>query len=365
MPNKTKNSNGVFKITPKMKDGYLTKVENLQDKRVAIVVHKIPDADALASAFAVQYDLGLRGIDADIFGSEGLSHPQNKTLVNRLRIDNIKDKSFFDENSESYGLIIFCDTNESNASLIGVYPHIVLDHHLTEKIATEALDIRGKVGSTSTIVYLLLEKLERELTPEVATALAIGIGADTKDLTKEDETTEIDIQVHKKLLSQIDYPLFANISYRYEIPHQLIELMGKGFYDIVFDGCVAVVGVGGITTGQKDHCAFIADLVFRVPETRLVVVIGIENGECIRSSVRTNLDLIQIGEFCKIVFEADSVTDTGRASVGARIGSGGALVPLSHREREEWAVASEEEKQVLFKIKMRRYGQRIQKILDS
>jgi hypothetical protein len=134
---------------------------------------------------------------------------------------------------------------------------------------------------------------------------------------------------------------------------------------VEYDDYVAIAGLGETTSGQHDIYGIIADFIFRAPETRLVIVIGIENGEEIRVSIRANLELIQTGDFLKRVFEEESETDTGKATAGAKKGSGGATVPLSRREREEWAVADENQKMVLFNLKLKRYKQRIKQILDS
>jgi len=353
-------------ITEKTKNAFLKKVSNLKEgKRVALGTHKIPeaDADALATAFALQHYFSQKGIEADIFGSVRRSHPQNITMVNRLHID-LKDRDFFEENKDSYGLIIFCDTNISNAYLKDVHPDIVVDHHTENSIVKNCLTIREKLGAASTIAYRLLKKLKVGLTPEVATALAIGIASDTNDLTKQDAVTEIDMQAHKELIQESDYPLFAKINKGYEIPRQLITLMGKGFHKTNFGEYEAIIGLGETKPTQEHYYAMVADLVFRVPEIRLVVVIGVEEGKAIRASVRTDLDLIQIDEFCKQIFEANSVTDAGKASAGSKPGAGGAYIPLSTRESEEWNIADKKEREVLFEIKMKRYKERIKNELD-
>lgn len=357
-----------FLITEKSKNSFQQKIDDLKKKqknlKVALISHKLSDADALAVCFVFRQYFSSYEIEADIFGSGLLSHPQNKTMASRLQLD-IKDKDFFEEHRKQYGLIIFCDTNKKNSS-INVQPDIVIDHHSEDElIQSECVVIRKKVGSASTILHFLLKELGVVLEPKAATALAIGISTDTKDLTKEDEVTEFDIQAHKELLSQIDYPFFCQINYRYEITHKFIETMAQGLSHIEFDGYVAVVGLGETTPGQKDSYGIIADLVNRVIETRVVVVIGVENGEAIRASVRTASDLVQADEFCKKLFEVNSATDTGQPSAGARTGSGGAYVPLSNREKGEWAIADNDEKEVLFAVKMRRYKKCIKEILDS
>jgi len=98
-----------------------------------------------------------------------------------------------------------------------------------------------------------------------------------------------------------------------------------------------------------------------------VIVIGIEEGKKIRASIRvgTNMDAIQTNEFCQQIFEAGSVSDTGEeASAGGKPVEGGANLPLNTREREEWEAANEQEKKILFRIKMKRYKKRIKEELD-
>ncbi|MCF7836003.1 MAG: DHH family phosphoesterase [Candidatus Marinimicrobia bacterium] len=352
-------------ITEDIKKKFLEKLKKLKkDNRIALVTHKTPeaDADALATAFALQYLFFQLSCESDIFGSVNHSHPQNKTMVNKLQID-LKSRDFFEENKKNYKLIVFCDTNKGNAFL-DVDPDIIVDHHTENEIVENCIDIREKTGAASTIAFLLLEALETEPSSEVATALAIGIASDTKDLTREDETTDMDIEAHKALLQKSDYSLFARINGGYDIPRQLIKLMGEGFHNACFGEYEAIIGLGETKQAQDHYYAVIADFVFRVPGTQLVVVIGVEEGKAIRASIRTNSDLIQINDFCKKIFEADSVTDAGKASAGARPGSGGAYVPLSTREQEEWAVADEEERKILFGIKLKRYKERIKNELD-
>lgn len=331
-----------------------------KDKRIALVMHKDPDPDALAVAWTVAFYAKQFGIDSNFFGTGHISHPMNKTMTNRLRIE-IKDEEFYRKNEKHFDLVVFCDTRRNNASL-DIAPNIIIDHHIETEIEDQCLVIFQNVGAASTLAYLLTKKLNMTISPELATALLIGINTDTKDLTKADETTTCDQAVHRELLSLCDYPLFAHISFRYEIPRQHLKSMGM-VDDSCFDGYVAVASAGEISHGQKDVCAIMADMIFRIPEIRLAVVIAIEEGQYIRASVRTDMELIEINHFCKEIFEDGTITDTGQSSAGARYGSGGAKVPLSKREREIWEISDPEERETLFNVNLKRFKKRIKKYL--
>ena len=352
-------------INSEIEKKYLAKIAKIEKgKRAAIVTHKVADPDALACALAIKHDLFLRDIEADIFNTGGFSHAQNITMVNRLKID-VYETLFFEENKSNYSLIIFCDTGKENSSLPDCKPDMIWDHHARSNTNGNCLNVCEKVGAASTIVYFLLKKLGTVLTPEVATALFVGINVDTKDLTSEQEVTDFDKQAHLELRPLIDWPLFSAITFRFELNRQLLKLMGTAFVDIDYEDYLAIVGLHETVHNQKAYYGYIADYVFRIPEVRFVVVLGVEDGKIIRASIRTDLDTVRLEEFFREVFEISTnvkIKDS-QPSGGFRIGSGAAQIPFSEKECAKWQIATKEEKEVLFKLSKRYYKQRIKEAL--
>jgi len=285
----------------------LEKINSLpKDKRVALVVHKNPppDPDALASALAWQMALDDRGIKSDIFSGGAISHPQNIAMINCLKIE-LRDEKYWERNSNNYGLVIFCDTCHNNAA-INVRPDIIFDHHMNSPIIDGCLNLIKKVGANSTIVYHLLKKIGAEFSHPslIATALAVGIDTDTKSLAKVDEVTEFDLSAHRELLSLVDYALFKHLTERFEVTRGFFKCLKMALsenIDAIFVGSMAVLGVGEIKQSQIDYIPLIADMVLRTEQVRLVVVIVIVEGQFIKASVRTDLESIQIDQFCKEV----------------------------------------------------------------
>jgi len=247
-----------------------------------------------------------------------------------------------------------------------VRPDIIFDHHMNSPIIDGCLNLIKKVGANSTIVYHLLKKIGAEFSHPslIATALAVGIDTDTKSLAKVDEVTEFDLSAHRELLSLVDYALFKHLTERFEVTRGFFKCLKMALsenIDAIFVGSMAVLGVGEIKQSQIDYIPLIADMVLRTEQVRLVVGIGIVEGQFIKASVRTDLESIQIDQFCKEVFGADSE----HVSTGARPGSGGAKVLFSASEQREWTCAMPEEKQVLLNIKLRCYRHRIEEILPD
>jgi len=356
-------------VPTKTRNAFSKKIEGFKKTlRVALETHENADADGTSSMWAFQKFFAQIGIEADMFGSVGHSHAQNKAMVNRLQID-LKSRDFFKENKENYGCVILCDTPDTKrAYLKNVHPDIIIDHHGENSIVKNCLNIRIKIGATSTISYHLLKDLGMKFTPEVATALALGISIDTDSLLRlPSETKKIEVQTFDKLFSMGDSVLFFRIDKKFEKPRTLIELKGRGYRSVNYLGHVAIVGLGETKGSQEHYYGDIADDILCSSGIKLVVAIGIEEGKKIKASVRVDedIDSVQIDEFCKQIFEAGSVTDTGEeASAGSNPTAGGADVPLSIREREEWDAADEQEKKVLFRIKMKRYEKLIKEELD-
>jgi nanoRNase/pAp phosphatase (c-di-AMP/oligoRNAs hydrolase) len=284
-------------------------------------------------------------------------------MINRFKIE-LRDEKFWEKNRSNYGLAIFCDTGPENAS-VSVAPEIatiIIDHHTTKSFREDCLAIIKNVGAASTIIYYLLKKAGVEfLHPSpIATALEIGIDVDTKSFTKTDEITEFDVEAHRKLMPLIDYALFRHLTERYELRKGFFKCLKRALgpdFDEIFVEDLAILGVGNIKRSQIDYIPMIADWILRAEETRLVVVIGVVDNQFIKASVRTDLESVQIDQFCQKVFGGDDPAIV--ASTGARPGSGGAIVSLTPAEREQWAKANPREKQLLAELKLIEYRRKI------
>jgi len=378
----TEISEQVLMITDEERDAFLKKIEELENtspgKKIAVILHDSPDPDASGCGMALQRyftNTRKRATETDIFAAGTSSHPQNAAIANALKME-IKDTKILSDKThrEQYGWIIFCDTGKTHVSVPAdteIEPDIIIDHHVddAEKLPNGCLVIRKDTGAASTIVYRLLKSPnDSELDKDVAMALLLGINIDTNYLQT---ATALDEQVHDELISGLnsrEWRIFVRLCFKYDNTRAHIKLMGRACSFVEYDDLLplALVGLGETSSGVDNYYGTIADYIFRDPATRLVVIIGIRDGDFIKVSVRTDLETINMDRLFKEVFELESDTDRGRATGGFRNRfAGGALIPFSNREKEEWAVASEEEKKVLFEVKMRRYKREIKRVFNS
>jgi len=86
-------------------------IESIKDSEepINVIMHNVPDPDAMGSAIGVQFLLRKLGKDSQIYYGGEISHPQNKTLVNVL--DAVLNKT--DKDVE--GINICVDGTEKNS----------------------------------------------------------------------------------------------------------------------------------------------------------------------------------------------------------------------------------------------------------
>ncbi|MFH0892691.1 MAG: DHH family phosphoesterase [Candidatus Falkowbacteria bacterium] len=341
------------------------------DKRIAVITHDKADPDAL-SAIALTQLLEGWGFKSDIFSEGNSSNPMNTTMISKLNIE-IRNKKFFIENRDAYGLIILFDTGVSHCflghedfkelikkgKLAACHPDIIIDHHPLNTIPKNCLIFKKEVGAAATILYNLFREFSLVPDARIATALALGISADTKDLTLESETTDFDREAHKELRLLYDYPLFEKINKRFDLTVSHLKLLGKAFTQPIYhDENILILGVGCVSGGQTEFLAHIVDIAMR-SDVKLAMIIGIEDFRMFQVKVRKHADLINVNELCKKVFEDPLKTDIGIASAGGRTASGGAQVPLVERERKIFENATEEEREELFLHYFEYYKERL------
>jgi len=179
------------------------------EKTVFIQTHDFPDPDAIAASFGLHHLLKEKGIDSKIIYEGELQTNPVESMVKDLGIS--MDKA--DEANVGAGdkiiIIDGCPGNENVTVLQGKVIGVI-DHHQGEKPDDlPFVDIRTGYGSCSTIVYGYLQESRTRLTPQVATALAVGIHVDTNSFRRR--AHHKDVEAFSYLYNEIDQDLFASI----------------------------------------------------------------------------------------------------------------------------------------------------------
>jgi phosphoesterase RecJ-like protein len=171
-----------------MPDAYQPIIDSLSRlKRVLVTTHVRPDGDALGSSAALVLGLKEKGVDADVLL---LSHLPRKYsfIYDEAGVRHVDvEKGFPDGFSlDSYDGLVVVDTG-TWSQLPGLQdrvekwarPKIVIDHHLTQQNWSTAKLVDTSAGACAEIIAELLARWGVKLTSPMATALFVGIVADT------------------------------------------------------------------------------------------------------------------------------------------------------------------------------------------
>ncbi len=167
---------------------------------MAILAHRSPGPDSIASAVALQAIADSRGVEADILYEGEIGHQENRAFVNLLGIEL---RPLEKADLEAYDLLALVDCAKATDPVVDHDVDVFLDHFEPEvDYNARFTDIRSNVSSTSTILTKYVQEFDLGLSEEVATALLYGIRAETLDFKRD--TTPADLTAAAYL-----YP-FAN-----------------------------------------------------------------------------------------------------------------------------------------------------------
>jgi nanoRNase/pAp phosphatase (c-di-AMP/oligoRNAs hydrolase) len=167
---------------------------------LAILAHRSPDPDSIASAVALQAIAESLGVEADIFYEGEIGHQENRAFVNLLGIDLA---AVGDTDLDGYDTLALVDYAKVTEYELDRQPDVLIDHFEPElEYDAGFVDVRPNVSSTSTILTKYIQEFDLNLSEEVATALLYGIREETLDFKRD--TTPADLTAAAYL-----YP-FAN-----------------------------------------------------------------------------------------------------------------------------------------------------------
>jgi nanoRNase/pAp phosphatase (c-di-AMP/oligoRNAs hydrolase) len=167
---------------------------------LAVLAHRSPDPDSIASAVALQAIAESLDVHTHILYEGEIGHQENRAFVNLLGIE----LSPLEEGDLSaYDTLALVDYAKASEYTLGRDPDVFIDHYEPDlEFDAEFMDVRPNVSSTSTILTKYIQEFDLNLSEEVATALLYGIRAETLDFKRD--TTPADLTAAAYL-----YP-FAN-----------------------------------------------------------------------------------------------------------------------------------------------------------
>jgi nanoRNase/pAp phosphatase (c-di-AMP/oligoRNAs hydrolase) len=184
----------------------LADVIEATQERMAILIHRSPDPDSIASAAALRAIAASRDVEADIIYEGEIGHQENRAFVNLLGIELVSRGAI---DIDEYDTIALVDTAEAGEAAIDD-ADIVIDHYDPDaEYDASFSDVRPNVSSTSTILTKYIQELDLTLSEEVATALLYGIRAETLDFKRD--TTPADLTAAAYLYPFADHDTLEQV----------------------------------------------------------------------------------------------------------------------------------------------------------
>lgn len=269
---------------------------------VALVTHPYPDPDAMACQVGLAWMLNkIYGVECRLFVGGEVSHPQNLTMVNLLGIKLIPIAEY---KQQDYAISILVDVIPSNASARNTIWDIIVDHHLevpTCECQSETLFINLHTGSCASTVHMIMKSYgvefdeDSESDQNVATAMLIGIRTDTDAQTAE-RTTQEDHKSYSELFPYRNPAAFQKIC-KFKRPRDWVQAKASAIKDAKIQDGVAIVGLGMLTSANRDLIADMADEMLTWQGCDVAVAFAVIDGEVLQASIRSSSPSVSAAKF--------------------------------------------------------------------
>ena len=184
--------------------------ELLEFDDIVIQCHDNPDADALASGFALKWYLDKKGKNARFVysGQKTVSKSNLVFMIEKLEIP-VEYVTVLDK--PQLLITVDCQYKESNVTYFDAENVAVIDHHQISGPVPELSEIRSSYGSCASVLFELLQNEDIDINENelVATALYYGLMTDTGGFEEISNPVDKDLRDYARP-RKADIVLFRN-----------------------------------------------------------------------------------------------------------------------------------------------------------
>ena len=176
---------------------------------IVIQCHDNPDADALASGYALYWYLTKKGKSPRFIyrGYNEIKKSNLLMMLNSLKVP-VSYEPDFNEKPELL-VVVDCQYGQKNITKSDAQTIAIIDHHQIAVDLPELSHVKSNIGSCSTVIWKMLcdEGMDSELTKELSTALYYGLYTDTNRFTEVSHPLDRDMMdalvVNKSLIKEM------------------------------------------------------------------------------------------------------------------------------------------------------------------
>ncbi|MFP4015827.1 MAG: DHH family phosphoesterase [Halanaerobiales bacterium] len=290
-------------------------------RKVFIQTHNNPDADAIASAWAMKCLIDSFQKEVEIiYSGSNIFKPNIRNLLMKFNIEMtyISDNISLKEDE----LLLIVDGQRGAGNMLPVNAEYVavIDHHFEgENQQYIFRNIQPRVGSCATLVFTYLSKYGFEIDSALATILYFGIMMDTDMFTGKMTTLDYDVRQKLEELYDkkvIDYLRLSSLSYD-QVP-------------IIANGLLKTERYRNIIFSRIEECddnllGHIADLLAEIDGIDIVIVFSARSSGY-KLSIRSYHEYLTAEEFAIEISE-------GLGSGGGHTNKAGAYIRKDKFER--------------------------------
>ena len=288
------------------------------DGTLAVLAHDNPDPDAIAAAVALVRVAEYAGTEAEACYYGNISHQENRALVNLLDIEmrNLDPETDPREEFAAFALVDHSRPGVNDGLPAEIEPAVVVDHHPPrEPVDAGFIDLRDKVGATSTLMAEYLDSFGLLGDARVATALLYGVRIDTKEFTRE--VSEADFDAAAALLPHADTGVLDRVESP-SVDGEWMDVLARAIENRERRGTAVASCVGAIR--DRDPLARAAEQLLNMDGVDTTLVCGFRDGVVYASARARGAD-IDLGETLR-----DALARIG--SAGGHADMAGAQIPL-------------------------------------
>ncbi|RKX83775.1 MAG: DHH family phosphoesterase [Spirochaetes bacterium] len=289
---------------------------------VFIQPHNVPDPDAIAASFGLQYLLKIRGIDAQIVYENEIEKANSAKMLELFDIKLSLASDVATLGEEDWTVLV--DVQKGNSNVIDLVTDevAVIDHH--EYMGNNGYkleDVRPEVGACSTIISQYFIENKIDIPRAVATALLYGIFMDTDNLTRG--VSELDINMFYQLYNISDISLITELKGN-QISRNDLQDYAKAFKTVEVYG---EIGFLYLDNGNDSLLGASSDIVITIAGVNIVVAYAPRKDGYKFSTRSINKD-INASELVRFILE-------GKGFGGGHNSMAGGFLPKSSLESDK------------------------------
>lgn len=173
--------------------------EFLSYDNIVIQCHDFPDADTIASGFALYTYLVRNGKKPQMIysGKQAITKPNLILMLEALDIPLLYVKSLA---SPDLLITVDCSYGEGNVTKFDAEQIAVIDHHIGHPVSHILSEVHSNYGSCSSLMFLLLREVGFDINEDsrTATALFFGLYMDTNGLSEMIHPVDRDLRDYAK-----------------------------------------------------------------------------------------------------------------------------------------------------------------------